>query len=103
MIKLTVKKTPWITYSMILADREPFKTGGSLYATATPGWRFGRLDYEYRDSFKRADYAVYSYSTPIAWHGPDGWTMPDVKYSPTTSQHQSKIFFVKDWEQEGVA
>lgn len=37
----------------------------------------------------QADYIVFSYSTPIAWHIPDeGWIVPPVSYSPTTSNHQ---------------
>lgn len=38
-----------------------------------------------------ADYIVYSYATPIAWHGKDGWTIPDTKYSVTTSNHQNIV------------
>jgi len=38
------------------------------------------------------DYIVYSYTTPIAWHGADGrWHVPDVIYSLTTTQHQDTI------------
>lgn len=107
MIKLTVKRTPWMDYATVLANREPFKTGGALsgesYEGGTPPWGWGRLDYDYRESVKQADYVVWSYSTPIAWHGPDGWHMPDESYSPTTTSHQSKIFFVKDWQAEGIA
>jgi hypothetical protein len=28
---------------------------------------------------------------PIAWLTEDGWTMPDVTYSPTTTQHQGVV------------
>lgn len=38
-----------------------------------------------------ADYIVYSYATPIAWHGKDGWTVPDALYSATTSKHQGLV------------
>ncbi len=37
-------------------------------------------------------YVVYSYGTPIAWHvacGRNDWTVPDVRYSVTTSHHLS--------------
>ena len=37
------------------------------------------------------NYVVHSYGTPIAWHGNKGWTMPDTKYSVTTSKHQSYV------------
>lgn len=37
-------------------------------------------------------YVVYSYQTPIAWHTDDlGWTIPDTKYSVTTSNHQGVV------------
>lgn len=37
-------------------------------------------------------YVVYSYNTPIAWwDATTGWVIPDVKYSPTTSRHQSIV------------
>lgn len=35
------------------------------------------------------DYALYSYSTPIAWRAAaDAWVVPDVVYSLTTTTHQ---------------
>jgi hypothetical protein len=37
------------------------------------------------------DYIVYSYSTPIAWHGTHGWHIPAIRYSQTTSRHQSIV------------
>lgn len=37
------------------------------------------------------DYIVYSYGTPIAWHGKFGWSLPAIKYSQTTSRHQSIV------------
>lgn len=37
---------------------------------------------------EQVDYVVWSYATPIAWHTPEGWVVPPVKYSPTTTQHQ---------------
>lgn len=84
---------------------EDFQTG-AMKGVSNPGWRWGRLDDKYRESVKQADYVVYSYSTPIAWHinpysdtpptsddeYPGGyWVMPDDTYSPTTSRHQSIV------------
>jgi hypothetical protein len=37
------------------------------------------------------NYVVYSYGTPIAWHGKFGWHLPAIKYSQTTSRHQSIV------------
>jgi hypothetical protein len=37
-----------------------------------------------------ADYVVMSYQTPIGVHSPThGWVIPDVKYSTSTSKHQT--------------
>lgn len=39
-----------------------------------------------------ADYIVWSYTTPIAWHEPGvGWVRPLVTYSQTTTRHQRTI------------
>lgn len=37
------------------------------------------------------NYVVNSYGTPIAWHGDNGWTVPDQKHSSTTSVHQGIV------------
>lgn len=41
----------------------------------------------YADDF----YAVYSYTTPIAWFANGQWTVPEVHYSVTTSRHQNIV------------
>lgn len=82
-----------------VSNREAFDTYGALSGEPTDGrWcSRGRLPREYResDSLKRADYVIYSYATPIAWHvpGDDGgtWVQPHERYSVTTSKHQSTI------------
>jgi hypothetical protein len=51
----------------------------------------GRLGDAFARLFRERDhkYVVYSYATPIAWLDDDGWTMPKVKYSVTTTNHQN--------------
>jgi len=58
----------------------------------------GRLPAEYSDSAQSADYVVFSYDTPIAWHlaGQDAerdeaWIVPGTPYSRTTTQHQTAV------------
>lgn len=34
-------------------------------------------------------YVVYSYGTPIAWRGLEGWYVVSQKFSQTTSKHQN--------------
>jgi hypothetical protein len=51
----------------------------------------GRLPSADREEFHRARKRaiIYSYATPIAWEPEGGrWTVPDEKYSVTTSRHQ---------------
>lgn len=66
--------------------------GGSAGYLPDPWRRLFWLD----DSAGRVLYTVYSYGTPIAWlhEGPSGyrtWTVPNVKYSRTTSLHQGVV------------
>ena len=76
-----------------VARREPFTgsnlTGGSRGTVGS----FGRLPGEWRDQFceDQPDYVVWSYATPIAWHGRRGWVVPPVRYSPTTSRQLSYV------------
>lgn len=36
-------------------------------------------------------FVVWSYDTPIGWRDDMGWRVPDVRYSVTTSSHQSVV------------
>ena len=56
----------------------------------------GRLDREEQAELARAEYlsigglyVVYSYGTPIAWRGLEGWYVVSQKFSQTTSKHQN--------------
>jgi hypothetical protein len=74
-------------------------------ATPHGAGELGRLPAEYHASARRADYVVWSYATPIAWHVPasdhlmpegstayaGGWIMPDQSYSVTTGKQQGRI------------
>lgn len=53
--------------------------------------RTGRLPESLWPSVRNATYVVYSYDTPIGWFLDDEWVIPDVKYSVTTSRHQSAL------------
>lgn len=99
-LKLRTRDGWWVFRDALMFTPEDFTTHGSL-------WGINRMPYEsersmdyvagdlplfYRDSFWRADYAVYSYATPIAWRTDGVWITPGIKYSVTTSRHQGKIF-----------
>lgn len=78
-----------------IAARKAFSNhNGSLRGTTETGT--GRLPQDRVNGFYRATdaddfYAVYSYATPIAWYAHGTWTVPAVKYSVTTSRHQSAV------------
>lgn len=84
-------RSSFLDFRAAMNRREAFSTHGALRGVPTLDG-FGRLPDEYRRSALFSDYTVYSYATPIAWHHvDDGWVVPDVSYSVTTSRHQSKI------------
>jgi hypothetical protein len=93
VVKLTVRNTGWWVFRDVLRDRRSFSTGGSLRGVnGRSSGGLGKLPAEYHRSVDDATYVVFSYRTPIAWRNGDGsWSVPEVKYSATTSQQQSKI------------
>jgi hypothetical protein len=85
-----------------IAKREAFHAGalrGEDLATvegvsAREWWFGGRLTGDLRTRFynDRPTYVVFSYQTPIAWWSVEhGWTVPDDRYSATTSRHQGFV------------
>jgi hypothetical protein len=89
----------------VIANRIDFKTSGALKGE----WQIpslmpyaGRLPREYADKYNESHrvargyneniYVVWSYATPIAWYTEsEGWVIPPVKYSPTTTKHQGNL------------
>jgi hypothetical protein len=93
VIKRMSTRMGWWEYVDVLKNRQPFATSGALWGSAAVR-DAGRLPADWRNLFQTgADYVVYSYRTPIAWHraADDLWIVPDEKYSMTTSRHQSLI------------
>lgn len=86
-------RSGWWAFTDLLKNRQPFTTSGAL-SGGTPTGSTGRLPADWRNLYQTgADFVVYSYATPIAWHRPadDLWIVPDERYSVTTSRHQSLI------------
>ena len=77
----------------LVARREPF-TGSNLRGgpRGTVG-SFGLLPVGWRMAYQaeQPDYVVWSYQTPIAWHGERGWVVPPFKYSQTTIRHKQHV------------
>lgn len=94
MRKLAVR-SPWWVFADILANYSEFDTYGALSGRSVEIGHAtrGRLPQEFWANLATAPYVVYSYETPIAWLNSRNveWVAPDVKYSRTTSAHQSKI------------
>jgi hypothetical protein len=94
---VSTNTSPYV-FRSLLETHTPFRTYGHLKGVSITlglAWQLdkGALGAEYHPSFLRADYAVYSYRTPIAWHDgvADEWCIPNANYSPTTSRHQNKM------------
>lgn len=79
-----------------IIDQHPFQSNtgnfhGAWGGNGTTGWLPEPWKSKFVTRAKEA-YVVYSYNTPIAWwDAATGWVIPDVKYSPTTSRHQSIV------------
>ena len=77
----------------LVARREPFKgsnlVGGPRGTVASLGYLPDEWRRVYQDD--SPDYVVWSYDTPVAWHGRHGWTVPPVRYSQTTGRHLSHV------------
>lgn len=77
--------------SEYIARRESFKASALSGIRSDSLGTFGKLPREWQNRFVTdrrdlgIDYVVLSYETPIAWHTPRGWVVPDVRYSVTTS------------------
>jgi hypothetical protein len=94
MTTLTLKvNSGWWTFTDALKNRQAFTTpNGTLHAEPGRASHTGQLPAEYVPSARQADYVVYSYQTPIAWHTPyAGWLYPAERYSVTTTKHQGRV------------
>jgi hypothetical protein len=78
-------------------NRTPFRAGNisgrwEIDAGSVP---VGRLPAEYHPVHPSGPlFVIYSYQTPVAWYRDGEWTVPDVKYSASTSNHQSNIWYM---------
>ena len=81
-----------------ISKREPFDANslkGDWYGPSRPA--FGRMEYQWEVKLSRLIhdgkevFIVHSYVTPIAWFADGEWTVPDTKFSVTTSKHQTLV------------
>ena len=99
MIRTTTRNATMIARA--IKGNESFTTSGALKGDANPAWVDpGRMTDSDSAAMRTAhdligiDFVVYSYATPIAYRTQDGnWTIPDAKYSVTTSKHQSVVSY----------
>lgn len=89
MPRLPLRDVDWY-----ISARASFQsTTGNLRGVRYAVGYTGQLSENHADAYRSAgqeiDYTVISYRTPIAWHTrSDGWVVPEVKYSQTTTRHQ---------------
>ena len=80
-----------------VANFKTFKANSVRGEFREYGASVGSLPYEYTKALGQAFadhnevYVVYSYQTPIAWHAGGVWTVPEVKYSVTTTKQQTLV------------
>lgn len=94
----TTHATPaWQQLKEALDALEPFNSS-ALRGRGGPASGPGKLPYDWRRRYDdaawtgRVRYVVVSYATPVAWYDTEeGWVVPDVRYSNTTSRHQSLV------------
>jgi hypothetical protein len=77
-----------------ISTRQEFKASALMGTFAHIG--SGRLNTEEFERYNQtladgANYFVYSYGTPIAWHTAEGWYVVEQKFSVTTSKHQNYV------------
>lgn len=92
-----------IRTAQAIAAGTEFTTSGSLRGEAVGSWLFSGLLNAVESELLRSDlmgagidYAVISYSTPIAWRRRDGrWRVVAQTFSPTTSKHQSNLYLIE--------
>ena len=91
--------TPNNNAGQFIADRANFIGSNFIGQTISPNGlepdfsSFGYLPSTHIDLMIKDNpsYIIWSYGTPIAWYGTHGWNVPAIKYSPTTSKHQSIV------------
>lgn len=84
----------WWRLRDLIASRSQIVTGGAFSGgPVTPGASIdrGQLSDSYWPCLSHADYIIWSFETPIAWHTTDSvWHQPHERYSVTTLRHQSQ-------------
>lgn len=90
--RATLRTAPDMIRQRVNFDCNGTLSGRSGYAALYVGRLPSEFQAEYDGARFASDfYVVHSYATPIAWYAQGKWTVPPVKYSPTTSHHQAAV------------
>jgi|SRR5262245_51175948 len=101
---MAFKSASWTKVKKAVNNRASFTQGNmsGRWVDDVDDTCWGQLPQEHKDQLK-ADlivcprYVVFSYQTPIGWAesmtDKNKWTIPNVRYSVTTTQHQSVLAF----------
>ncbi|RJL24025.1 hypothetical protein [Bailinhaonella thermotolerans] len=88
----------------LIQAREEFRSrGDTITGIRGPAATTGRLPRDLAEDYRAyagdIEYTVLSYRTPIAWVVRDRIVIPPVRYSVTTSRHQSMASAALAWHQ----
>lgn len=95
-MRTTKQRATLRTAPDMISQRVSFDCNGTLTGESETWSNVGRLPERFCDGYFAARnasdfYVVKSYATPIAWYAHGAWTVPAVKYSPTTSRHMAAV------------
>lgn len=91
MTKRLKNNYDYATIAQALWDHDDFTNPGKTFWGSTTYYGSGRYNDNDMPIVTIADYYIYSYATPIAWFVNGKWFTPRVKYSRTTTNHQSIV------------
>lgn len=85
----------------MVRERSEYRYGNLSGRKVGPTDDFGKMWIGHASSFHAAEYAIYSYQTPIAWYLKGrGWVIPAERYSNTTTNHQHNVRVALHWAGE---
>lgn len=93
----------------LLTERRHFLLSGPTVFEGRPREEEAALFVRQEDTeaFNQADYVITSDRWLIAWHGPDGWCVPEIKfalYSPNADDVEfikRAISLTTEWQNQG--
>ena len=90
--KFLVNSGWWNLHEILVGEPQEFNANtATLRGRKGTPESYGRLPRSIWEHVSHADYVIYSYDTPIAWHAEGKWNTTPFRYSVTTSKHQGRV------------